>query len=72
MATAKTTFTYKVTSISDAGAGRVNVNLVEVTTSTDGAPMYNNNLNLNLTTDDATSYWPGKEYDCVLSEKAAA
>ena len=61
-----TVYSYKVTSINDAGNERLNVALTQVADASGAALGFNNNLNLNLTSDEAKAYWPGQIFDMTL------
>lgn len=73
MAVAKTSFDYRVTGLTESGIDRVVVNLIQVIEPSEQPNnMYNNNLTLNLTSDEAKAYWPGQVFKMSLTATAAA
>lgn len=63
------TLQFRVTSISEAGAGNLTVGFSQVSpvTTGAGAPLYTNSVTLNLSVDEAGVYFPGQVYDVTFT-----
>lgn len=61
---------YVVQSLNSAGEGRVSVQLVSVVDPTEQGA-YQQNLNLNLTAEEAQAYFPGSRFTLSLSPSKA-
>lgn len=70
----KSTFEYRVQTVSEAGEGRVNVNLVQVVDANaePGLPQYTNSISFNMASDEAKAYWPGQAFTMTLAPKSTS
>lgn len=67
MPTAPSTLEFRVTSVTEAGTGRVNVGLIQLATEPTTVGQYNSNLTLNLPEEDAKVYFPGQTYTVTIA-----